>query len=114
LSLGHTNLLLLYLLPVIISAIILNIPQTVSMTTTGFKMESDNTYMDFLLYFQLFHPLLTTVSIPFIFLIWMNSKIFLRIKARRVRMVNRRVPRHTEAVQVGYWYKNKHFGSSRV
>ena len=77
------------------------------MTPTGFKMESDSTYMDFLLYFQLFHPLLTTVSIPFIVLIWMNSKIFLRIKARRVRMVNRRVPRQTEAVQVGL--RAKHF-----
>ena len=107
LSWTHTKLLLLYLLPVIMASFLLSIPQAVSMTTMGLKMESEKTYMDFLLFFQLFHPLLTSVTLPSFLLIWMNSKIYLRIKARRVRMVNREVSKQTEVVQVGSDFPHK-------
>jgi hypothetical protein len=103
-SWGQKKVLLLYLLPVIIASIILNIPQAVSVTNKGLMLESNKLYMDFLLFFQLFHPLLTSVSMSAFFLIWMNTKIFLRIKARRVRGVNKKVTRHMEVVQV---IKNK-------
>ena len=91
---------LLYLLPVITASVILNIPQAVSVTKKGLLLESSKLYMDFLFYFQLFHPLLTSVTMSAFCLVWMNSKIFLRIKARRVRGVNRTVTRNMEAVQV--------------
>ena len=100
-SWGQKKVLLLYLLPVIIASLILNIPQAVSVTNKGLMLESNKLYMDFLLFFQLFHPLLTSVSMSAFFLIWMNTKIFLRIKARRVRGVNKKVTRHMEVVQVG-------------
>ena len=90
----------MYLLPVITASFILNIPQAVSVTNKGLMLESNKFYMDFLLFFQLFHPLLTSVSMSAFCLIWMNTKIFLRIKARRVRGLNRGVTRHMEVVQV--------------
>ena len=99
-SWGQKKVTLLYLLPVITASFILNIPQAVSVTNKGLLFESNKLYMDFLFYFQLFHPLLTSVSMSAFCLVWMNSKIFLRIKARRVRGVNRTVTRHMEAVQV--------------
>ena len=100
LSWGQRKLFLLYLLPVILASLILNIPQAISVTNMGLMMESNKMYMDFLLFFQLFHPLLTSVSMSAFFLIWMNTKIYLRIKARRVRGVNRKVTRQMEVVQV--------------
>ena len=93
-------MLVLYLLPVVTASFILNIPQAFSVTNKGLMLESNKTYMDFLLFYQLFHPLLASVSMSAFCLIWMNTKIFLRIKARRVRGLNRGVTRHMEVVQV--------------
>ena len=107
LSWGQRKLFLLYLLPAILASLILNIPQAISVTKMGLMMESNKIYMDFLLFFQLFHPLLTSVSMSAFFLIWMNTKIYLRIKARRVRMVSREVSKQTEVVQVGSDFPRK-------
>ena len=100
---GQRRIVQLYLLPGVLASIILNIPQAVSVTKLGIKMESHKSYMEFVLYFQLLHPLLTSVSMASFCMIWMNTKIFLRIKARRVRGASK-ATRHMEAVQVARIY----------
>ena len=88
------------------ASLVLNIPQAFSVTSMGLMLESHKTYMDFLLFFQLFHPLLTSVSMSSFFLIWMNCKIYLRIKARRVRGISRTLTRQIECVQVDKFLSN--------
>ena len=99
-SWGHFKLFLFYIVPVVILSVVLNVPQTLSVTAKGRSMEANRIYMNFMMVFQLFHPLLTTVSVSTALMIWMNWKIIMRIKARRVRGVNRSVTRHMEIVQV--------------
>jgi hypothetical protein len=46
------------------------------------------------------HPLITSVTLPSICMIWLNSLIFLRIKARMVRRINTRLTNKAEIIQV--------------
>ena len=49
---------------------------------------------------QLLHPLLTSVTIPTLYMIRTNWAIFIRIRARRVRRITSMVTRQMEVAQV--------------
>ena len=61
------------------------------MTALGLAVDLD---LDLQLYYQLVHPLTTTVVAPMLVLVILNYFILARVAARRVRRVSSRVTRY--------------------
>ena len=61
------------------------------MTALGLAVDLD---LDLQLYYQLVHPLTTTVIAPMLVLVILNYFILARVAARRVRRVSSRVTRY--------------------
>ena len=65
--------------------------KVLSVTTLGLAVDLN---LDLQLYYQLVHPLTTTVIAPMLVLIILNYFILARVAARRVRRVSSRVTRY--------------------
>lgn len=85
-TMSSTKRVMMYVMPVMILSVCLNIPKFLETTTTTdgdnstqigiAEMRQDPTYMLYYTISQIFHPTLTTGIIPMAALIFMNWSIF--------------------------------------
>jgi len=75
---GKSWLVTYYVLPTLLSAACLNIPRFISVTSMGLELQKNPIYLRFLIMYQCFHPIFTTVLCPFLLLTILNFRIYRR------------------------------------
>ena len=85
---GHWWILASYVVPVVVAAIIFNVPKLLQLakilTAENISPEHQNSFIKVAIIFQVIHPLTTTCIIPVILLMYLNHSIYTR--ARRVNV----------------------------
>ena len=72
---SNRNSLFFHILPVLLLSLLLNIPKYVSLSSIGLTLQKIPQYLQFILFFQAFHPLTTTGLAPLVILCILNCQV---------------------------------------
>ena len=78
-SKGSKMIIFIHVSPVIFTAILFNITKFISISSIGPTLQKIPQYLQFILFFQAFHPLTTTGLAPLLILVLLNYKVILSL-----------------------------------